>query len=106
MIKPKALTLSIITLVLAGLLIILYSLGLAQRLDYLLLDGFFRLRGPSKNVQDIVIVAIDEAFVKEYPFRIGELDRGFYAKALEHLSQAGAKVIGVDLFFLSAAARV
>ena len=99
MIKTKALTLPMITLVLAGLLIILYSLGLTQRLDYLLLDGFFRLRGPSENVQDIVIVAIDEAFVKEYPFRIGELDRGFYAKALEHLTQAGAKVIGVDLFF-------
>lgn len=90
---------SLLTLALAGLLVLLYILGISQKLDDLSLDLFFRLRGPAAPGQDILIVAIDEAFVKEYPFRIGELDRGFYAQALNHLKQAGARAIGVDIFF-------
>ncbi len=97
--KKRPFGLSIITLVFALVLMILYGTGLTKKLDNLLLDIFFRLRGNTAQPQDILIIAIDEGFVKEYPFRIGELDRGFYAKALEHLTQAGAKVIGLDIFF-------
>jgi signal transduction histidine kinase/CHASE2 domain-containing sensor protein len=95
----KQRSVSIITLAFAGLFILLYNTGITKKLDYLFLDTFFRLRGETPQSQDIVIIAIDETFVKEYPFRIGELDRGFYAKSLENLTKAGVKAIGLDLFF-------
>jgi signal transduction histidine kinase/CHASE2 domain-containing sensor protein len=97
--KPGLPRFSFVTLAFAGLFIILYVTGATRAVDNLFLDIFFRLRNQGQPPQDIVIVKIDEAFVKAYPFRIGELDRGFYAKALENLNQAGAKVIGLDLFF-------
>ena len=49
--------------------------------------------------QDIVMVGIDEKFISEYNYRIAELDRLFYAKAIENLSAAGVKVIALDMFF-------
>jgi signal transduction histidine kinase len=90
---------SLTTLALALFLMILYALGATRAVDYLFLDAFFRLRGTQPTAGDIAIVRLDEDFVKAYPFRVGELDRGFYARVLENLTLAGAKVIALDVFF-------
>ena len=90
---------SVIPLIVAALLALFYLLGLTQGVDRLSLNAWFRLRGVQAAQDDILLVKLDQDFTDEYSFRIGELDRGFYARALENLSDAGARVIGVDLFF-------
>lgn len=90
---------SIATLILALFLSFIQVVGLAKPLEELVLDLWFRLRGQELSQDDIVLVAIDQRFVEAYPVRIGELDRRFYAKAIEHLAEAGALVIAMDMFF-------
>jgi signal transduction histidine kinase len=90
---------SLITLALTLLLMVLYAVSATRAADHLFLDLFFRLRGSQPDANDIVLVRLDEDFVREYPFRVGELDRGFYAKVIEHLHGAGAKVVALDVFF-------
>ena len=97
--RSSVIPVSIIPLIVAALLALLYLLGLTQALDRLSLNAWFRLRGVQAAQDDILLVKLDQDFVDAYGFRIGELDRGFYARALENLSAAGARVIGVDLFF-------
>jgi PAS domain S-box-containing protein len=95
----RRLSYSLITLALTLLFMVLYSVSATKAFDQLFLDVYFRLRGSQPHANDIAIVRLDEDFVKAYPFRVGELDRGFYARAIENLSSAGAKVIALDLFF-------
>jgi len=90
---------SLTTLLVATVLALLGVLGLTERPDRLFLDTWFRLRGFRQGEGDIVIVKLGQDFVDEYNFRIGDLDRSFYARALENLNAAGARAIGVDLFF-------
>lgn len=90
---------SLTTLLVAAVLALLVLLGLTERPDRLFLDAWFRLRGFRPTQGDIIIVKIEQDFVDEYNYRIGDLDRSFYARALANLSAAGARVIGVDLFF-------
>jgi signal transduction histidine kinase/CHASE2 domain-containing sensor protein len=90
---------SLITLALTLLFMVLYAVGATKAVDYLFLDAFFQMRGKQPDQGDIVLVKLDEDFVKAYPFRIGELDRGFYARVIENLKLAGAKVIALDVFF-------
>lgn len=85
---------------LAGLVMaLLYGLGVTMPLDGVILSALYRLRGAQPHAGDILIVAIDEAFFREYPVRIGELDRRFYAQAIRHLTAAGARAVGIDIFF-------
>ncbi|MGL4608283.1 MAG: CHASE2 domain-containing protein [Trueperaceae bacterium] len=102
--KRWRLSYSLILLTLSFIFSVFYSVGVTGAIDQLFLDALFRLRGPQPyaedtGAKDIVIVRLDEGFVKAYPFRVGELDRGFYAKVIEHLHEAGAKVIALDVFF-------
>jgi PAS domain S-box-containing protein len=97
--QRRRLSYSLIILALTLLLMVLYAVGVTRAADYLFLDAFFRLRGTQAHANDIAIVRLDEDFTKAYPFRIGELDRGFYARVIEQLRLAGAKVIALDIFF-------
>ncbi len=101
--KPK---ISPASLLLSVVLIVFYILGYTKTVDLLVLDANFNLRSnyqsfPNEKIKDtdIVLVGIDEAFIAEYPYRIGDLDRLFYAKAIDNLQNAGAKVIAIDMFF-------
>jgi PAS domain S-box-containing protein len=97
--RRRRLSYSLITLAVTLLLMALYAVGATKAPDTLFLDAFFRLRGVEPHANDIAIVRLDEDFVGAYPFRIGELDRGFYAKVIENLKAAGANVIALDVFF-------
>lgn len=91
--------LSLATLILAFVLAFLHLAKLDTASTNLMLDLWFRLRGQSSETQDIILVALDQRFSDEYPQRLAELDRRFYAQAIEHLINAGATVIGIDIFF-------
>ena len=95
----RRLSYSLITLAVTLLLMVLYAVGATRAADTLFLDAFFRLRGIEAPKDDIAIVRLDEDFMRAYPFRVGELDRGFYARVIENLKLAGAKVIALDIFF-------
>ena len=90
---------SLTTLLVAAVLALAVVLGFTERPDQLFLDAWFRLRGFRPSQGDIVIVKLGQDFVDAYNFRIGDLDRSFYARALDNLNTAGTRVVGVDLFF-------
>lgn len=87
------------TLVVTGLLIVVLLTGALAPADGLVFDAWIRLRGVQPERGDIVIVALDEAFLTEYGVRLGELDRRFYARTLDRLREAGVRAVGLDLFF-------
>ncbi|NOZ20086.1 MAG: adenylate/guanylate cyclase domain-containing protein [Planctomycetes bacterium] len=61
------------------------------------LNARFLARGPLKPCDDVVIVALDETtleHLESYP-----LPRGVYAKLVDRLVEAGAKVIAFDVIF-------
>src|SRR5690606_15634095 len=63
------------------------------------LDQLFELRGPI-NVPDspIVLVSISEETDSELPFKYPYPTK-YYARLIENLNKAGAKVIGFDIIF-------
>ncbi|TNE69406.1 adenylate/guanylate cyclase domain-containing protein [bacterium] len=63
------------------------------------LDQLFELRGPI-NADDspIVLVSISEETDSELPFKY-PYPTGYYARLIENLNKAGAKVIGFDIIF-------
>ena len=95
----KVYTFQLTTLIIALGLAALHLAKLDQAGNNLILDGWFRLRGQITESNDIVLVALDQRFIDEYPVRLSELDRRFYAQAITHLTEAGATVIAMDIFF-------
>lgn len=68
-----------------------------QQLDYRLKDARFRVRGPIKPHNDVVVVAIDHKSIKEigrWPW-----SREVTARLVENLAQYGAKVTALDIVF-------
>lgn len=68
-----------------------------QVMELKILDQFFRLRGPIDAADSpVVLLAIseqaDDALPERYPW-----PRKYYAKVIENLNRAGARVIGVDV---------
>lgn len=56
------------------------------------------MQPPMPQSRDIVIVALDEATLSQFPYR-SPVDRSFLAQLLAMLDQKGAKAIGVDVIF-------
>lgn len=82
----------------AGLLFVLLgSLGLFRPLDDLTWDSWTRLT-PATLEPGIVLVQIDETSLERYG-RLGNWDRQLYGQAISNLLEAGAKKVGVDVFF-------
>lgn len=68
-----------------------------QQLDYRLKDARFRVRGPVKPSQDVVVVAVDHKSIKEvgrWPW-----SREVTARLIENLASYGAKVTALDIVF-------
>ncbi|HHO56148.1 MAG TPA: CHASE2 domain-containing protein, partial [Trueperaceae bacterium] len=93
-------------IILSLMIIAFYISNWSKTADLLLLDSFFRQRFSINKLlnietdnKDVVMVGIDERFISEYNYRISELDRLFYAKAIDNLNNAGVKVIALDMFF-------
>ncbi|MCS7152285.1 MAG: adenylate/guanylate cyclase domain-containing protein [Endomicrobia bacterium] len=76
---------------------ILYLLGAFSSLENIFYDLRFKLRGPVKPSDTVVIVKIDEQSLTElgrWPW-----DRKIIAKTVENLFNAGVKVVGLDILF-------
>lgn len=72
-------------------------------LENKIIDLNFNRRGiikPSDSL-DVVIVGISNETINELPqpYNSWPIARNFFAKAIENLNRAGAKVIGIDLLF-------
>ena len=91
--------LSVSTFLVALFILLFYLSGRGERIDMLTLDVLFQLRGARPAPSDIVIVALDEDFIQLYGQRVAEIDRRFYARVLNELMSAGARVIGMDFIF-------
>jgi adenylate cyclase len=71
-----------------------------QQVEAQLLDLRFRLRPPAPPSDDIVLVLIDDASIREvgrWPW-----SRAAIAEGLARLAEAGARTIGIDLLFAEA----
>jgi adenylate cyclase len=67
-------------------------------LEGLTIDARFQLRGPRAPASDrVVIVGLDDETRRQFP-EVFQTRRG-YAKLIRALSQAGVKVIALDLYF-------
>lgn len=96
-------TLRRIKIYLIALAVLLSSLVLsavywdwADNLNKLVYDQLLQLR-PKDPPADVIIVAIDEyslSHIGEWPW-----SRGYHAKLIEHLTDAGVKAIGYDIVF-------
>lgn len=70
-----------------------------QTIEYKVIDQMFELRGPlSVEESPIVLVSISEQADSEIPYKFPWPTR-YYAKLVENLNEAGAKVIGFDVIF-------
>jgi len=86
-----------ITIVLVAAL--LQFFGAFDGLERRLLDLRFIVRGPESPHPDIVLVTIDEATRKALGKSTGAINRDEYARALDTLVDAGARVVAFDLDF-------
>jgi len=73
--------------------------GAIERLEDLTIDMRFRLRGPRQPPQNIVVVEIDERSRQGLKQGNRRFDlRANLAPAVEHLADAGALVVGLDVW--------
>jgi len=86
------------SLLIASGVAILFALGIFEPLELLTLDGRFRLRGDRAASSDLAIVGITQECVQ----KIGKLpwSRSVYAQVINRLTEAGAKIICFDIFFV------
>jgi CHASE2 domain-containing sensor protein len=99
----KEIIIDCIICVISGLLMLgLVAFRAFSTVDNMVYDKFLEFRAGghvAADNTDIVIVAIDESSLTEINQR-WPWDRSLYAKAIDALSKAGAKVIAIDLLFI------
>jgi len=98
--KYKALTLLFVIIFLGSSSAYLFLPDYFQSLDSRVRDFYFKVRGPQKASEDIVIIDIDEkslAALGQWPW-----ERDKVAKILYNLSNLGAGIIGLDIVFSEA----
>lgn len=77
---------------------VLFVIGFFDKLEYMAQDTLFRFRGPQPITEDVVVVAVDDAsfnsLKERWPF-----PRSHYARLIENLNRAGARLIVFDIEF-------
>lgn len=93
----------IVTLIVSGLIglavIVFWVLGMFGMWENKILDIRFKMRGPIKTSEDIVIVAIDESSIEPKNLGRWPWSRNIHAKLVDRLTAAGAKAIVFDVLF-------
>jgi adenylate cyclase len=101
--RRKTSLLIAVALVAAGLGVLAYATHLFKRTELQTIDARFSIRGPQPAPSNIVLVDIDGATLaqlkrhhmySEFPF-----PRRYDAQVIDHLREAGAKVIALDIQF-------
>ncbi|MFH1422093.1 MAG: adenylate/guanylate cyclase domain-containing protein [Planctomycetota bacterium] len=96
-VKKRTLSALIIPVCVTAFILLLYGIGLFNRIDGQIYDLTFRIRGKRSADNRIVIVSVD----RESKKRLGNLikNRTTMAKAVTNLSEKGAEVIGLDYIY-------
>src|SRR3954469_2412551 len=84
--------------VVVSLLVLLtFYMGWADVMEYKLYDMRAKLRSSAKAGDNVVLIGIDDQSIRE----IGRWPwpRNYLAEMTDQLAEAGAKVIGIDVFF-------
>jgi adenylate cyclase len=102
--RRKAIALLAVGLLAAGIGALCYATHLLRRSELQTIDARFSIRGAQKPTSDIVFVAISPEAEKELAERHldarSPLPRKYDAEVIDHLRQAGAKTIAMDLEFI------
>ena len=97
--KRRRLATLLILAVAAAFSLFVWAVGPLQAWEWALSDRLFREQNGSRN---IVIVGIDDETLQAYG-RLYDWPRSLHAAALDHLRQAGASVVMLDMLFLEEA---
>ncbi len=82
----------------AGLGVVVYATHLFRRTELQTIDARFSIRGPQRAPSDIVLVQIDPGTLQKLHQRF-PFPRADEARVIDHLREAGAKVIAMDIQF-------
>jgi adenylate cyclase len=82
----------------AGLGVVVYATHLFRRTELQTIDARFSIRGTQRTPSDIVLVQIDPGTLQKLHQRF-PFPRAYEARVIDHLRQAGAKVIAMDIQF-------
>ena len=95
-----AITLTLLVLILHAFF---YWSSVASRLDYMLSDYWFRLRGSEPAPNEIVLIAMNESSYQTLGIPFNQAwPRALHARLLEKLKMAGVKRVVFDVLFLGA----
>jgi adenylate cyclase len=96
--RRKALSLLAVAVLAGGLGVLAYATHLLRRSELQTIDARFSIRGYPGAPSNVVFIAIDPATLqqmrRDFPF-----PRRFDAEVIDHLREAGAQAIAVDLDF-------
>ena len=88
--------------VLAVILVILgYRLGAFRWVDNYFFDHHFKWRGPLETSGEVVLVLMDQKSAAALGREKASWSRHQMALALDHLREAGAEIIGLDMIFMA-----
>ncbi len=82
----------------AGLGVVVYATHLFRRTELQTIDARFSIRGTQRAPSDIVLVQIDPGTLQRLRQRF-PFPRAYEARVIDHLREAGAKVIAMDIQF-------
>jgi adenylate cyclase len=86
------------TLVLTGVVLAAYGIGVLDQPERDTLDTRFQVRGSEAAPAEVVVVAIDDVTFNELGVR-WPFPRSLHAKAIDRLREGGARVIAYDIQF-------
>jgi len=88
----------VIALIAGAVVFVLSHTGMVRNAEFNTIDSRFKLRGPLTEAGPTVVVGIDQQsyddMAQTFPW-----PRRYYAKLLENLTEAGARVVVFDLIF-------
>ena len=86
-------------LAVAGLGLVAYQLDAFRRLESASVDTRFSLRGERPRPDSVVVVGIDPTTFSELKLRWSQFSRAMHARVIDHLRDAGAAAIAMDIQF-------
>ena len=96
--RRRELAILLVVVAAAAIGIVAYATHLTRSLELQTVDARFANRGTQKQPNDVVIIGVDDRTLSELPFQF-PFPRRLHARLIDHLREADAKVIAIDLQF-------
>src|ERR1039458_2392311 len=96
--RRKTALLVAVAVLAAGLGVLAYATQVFRRTELQTLDARFSIRGTQRTPSNIVLVQIDPGTLQKLRQRF-PFPRAYEARVIDHLREAGAKVIAMDIQF-------